>query len=191
MTLSNIVFSAESFANNSTMTLLKRLEDSVGAGRNGYLLSIVQLAQAAQATAIVDQALTVANRLPIPLYLRRVVVVTPVLLAILAAKGRDALTALADHTTNQNVRSTLLAIRDNKTLHATLIFVQDHYGTMCHVAAVVSSFVLLYYGNLFFAIPALIVLGVGLFSMKTILLPMLYLAICCAMIGIYKLAFNK
>lgn len=117
----------------------KRLEDSVKAGGNNYLTAMLQMGQGSKALDFIDKA-NVATTLPLPSWTgRSIVYLTPILLAVL--KNSKVL--------------------PEKT-RPTLVFLHNHLGTFYQVTAIVSSIALLFFGQIFFAVPSLIVLGIGI-----------------------------
>lgn len=130
----------------TSLAEMKRLEDSVGAGRNAYLMGVTQFAQGYQAISLVESALKFSGKAPFPISAGRFLYLSPILLAIASKRNIE-----------------------NKWIRSAVIFIQDHYGTLCHVAALVSSVVLIYFGNLFFGVPTLIILGIGYLDRKGLL----------------------
>lgn len=116
----------------------KRIENSVRAGGNNYLTAAFQTLQATKAAAFIDQVSEPAGLEPLSWEAKAVIFLTPALLALL--KNSSFLSEKAK---------------------SALTFCQDHLGALYQVVAVVSSVALLFFGQTLFAIPSLLVLGIG------------------------------
>ncbi|MBI2743789.1 MAG: hypothetical protein HYX48_07735 [Chlamydiales bacterium] len=130
------------------MTETKRLEDSVHAGGNGYFTAMLQMGQAGQALGFVDKALQITGHEAVPQALCYAIYLTPILLAL--------------------ATSEMFGVSD-ETLKAIIVFAQDYLGTLCHVAAMVSSVVQIYFGSMVFGVTAAVVLGVGFLDRNGVL----------------------
>lgn len=129
-----------------TLTEHKRFEDSVLAGRNVYLSSVFQISQVEFATKSTSLALQKVGFAPVSTYTRVFLWITPIALAIVTKMG----------ITNDIARK-------------TLIFIQEHYGTLCHIVAAVSSIVLIYFGSVLLGATTLTFLAIGLLDRKGLL----------------------
>lgn len=147
MSLGQITTVAEGISYGLGLSEIKRLEDSVHAGRNAYLTALLQTVQIHSGMAVVDKALEGAGSQTIPLPLRCIFYFTPLLLA---------------YVTKQQ------AIED-ETLLSILIFVQDQISNLCHLASLVSSVALIYFGSPLFGGVCLATLALGFLDRHAIL----------------------
>lgn len=120
--------------------------DSLVAGRNPWLIGILQTFGEYLALSSVNKALTATGRSPIPSPFRWAIYLTPALLAYTIHRGIQ-----------------------HPTARRAAIFLQTHLDTLCMVAATVSSIALVYFGQLAFGIPSCIVLGIGYLDRNGIL----------------------
>jgi len=119
-------------------TSTKRVENSVKAGGNLYLTSVLQMAQGSKAIGFANKALDLSGRKPFTWVTKSIVYLTPPLLSLL--KGKDLVSG---------------------KLRKMVLFLQDHVGALYQLASAVSSFALLLMGQVAFALPALLILGLG------------------------------
>lgn len=138
---------AEGISYGLGLSEIKRLEDSVHAGRNAYLTALLQTLQIRSGMAIADKALEAVGSQAIPLPARCVFYLTPLLLSIV---------------TKQQM------IEDERLL-AVVIFVQDQISNLCHIASLVSSVALIYFGSPLFSGVCLASLAIGLLDRHGIL----------------------
>lgn len=117
---------------------VKRLENSVRAGENNYLTAILQICQGSKALDFADKAGAAAG-LPFFSWVgKSLIYLTPVLLAA--------------------VKNTTMV---PEKIRPVVTFLQHHLGTLYQIAAAVSSLSLLFFGQTFFAISSLSILGIG------------------------------
>src|SRR3990167_872928 len=116
----------------------KRLEDSVRAGGNGYVTTMLQIWQGSKALGFADKANEAAGLPPFSWAGKSIIYLPPVLLAILK-------------------NSTIVP----EKIRPVLTFFQNHLSSLYQIAAVVSSISLLFFGQTFFAISSLFILGIG------------------------------
>lgn len=119
-------------------TELKRLEDSVRAGRSQPLTVGLQLGQAAKTCDYASKALQAGGLASVSWMGKTVCCITPLVIALL--KG-----------------SSWMPEGGKRVLQ----FVQDHLTNLCQVANVASCVALIILGHPFFAVPSLLVLGIG------------------------------
>lgn len=135
----NSIFSGFEGLNNSIGLIeLKRMEDSVRAGANNFDTAFLQLVQGFRVLDVLDKAYQTAGLPPFYWGNRCVICLTPLLLATL--------------------KSTRLVPSNIKP---ALTFFQNHLSDLYQIATVVSSIALFFFGQHFFAISSLSVLGVG------------------------------
>ncbi|MDE3045799.1 MAG: hypothetical protein KGJ02_04050 [Verrucomicrobiota bacterium] len=134
----NILPVAEGIEYGLTLTEPKRLEDSVRAGRNAYFTAFLQVIQTHKAMDYTGRAMAAAGQgtITAPFYWAACLI-SP-LLAIWIKKGIA-----------------------NPTLRSCAVFAQNHLSILCHVAALVSTIALFYFGQPFFAVASLCILGIG------------------------------
>jgi len=126
----------------------KRNEDSALAGRNVYIPTALQIAQASAAIEMVDKVLTVQNELnTVPLAAKVVIYLTPVAIAALSKMGIE-----------------------NDTLRSVVLFMQNQIGNLCHLVAVISSIALIQLGFVAYGAASLSFILLG-FSCRTGIMP--------------------
>lgn len=120
------------------MESARRMEDSVRAGRSATLTAVTQFSQVSQALMYVERALTaIGSTLP-NFGVRTAFYLAPPLLAFAATCGIE-----------------------NETLRNAVLFAQEHLGTLCQIAAAVSSVAIACFGDLLFGVASCAVLGIG------------------------------
>jgi len=117
------------------ITDVKRIEDSVRAGRNAILTAITQSVQVQYAFTLSDEALRVAGLESVHWGVKIATYLTPAVLALFNKGGRG---------------------------NCVTLFIQNHIGTLCQIASAVSAIALIYFGFLALGITSLAILGIGL-----------------------------
>jgi hypothetical protein len=136
----NSLFSAFEGVNYAVSSIeLKRMEDSIRAGGNNFDTALLQLGQGFRALDFVDKAYQTAGLPQCSWANRYVICLTPILLATLKAS----------RLVPGNIKP-------------ALTFFQNHLGDLYQIATVVSSVALFVFGQHFFAVSSLSVLGLGL-----------------------------
>ncbi len=116
----------------------KRWEDSVRAGGNDYLTTALQIWQGSKISDFADKAFEAAGLPRFSWAEKSIIYLTPVLLTVLK-------------------NTTLVP----EAIQPVLTFFQSHLSNLYQIAAVVSSVALLFFGQPFFAISSLLILGIG------------------------------
>lgn len=138
MTTGQIFSVAEGMGHGLLITYAKRLEDSVRAGENTYLTVCLQALQGSNALDFAQKATEAAGLSLFSWVGKSIICLTLPLLPLL-----------------KNISVV------PESLHPILTLLQNHLGDLYQLAAVVSSVSLLFFGQPFFAIPSLVILGVG------------------------------
>ena len=138
MNLSVISPICSSIATSLTLTETKRAEESVKAGASAPLTAIMQSSQQAETYSLVNHALTLGNINPIPQNIKIASYVIPYIFAF----GQWA-----------NIK--------NKYLKNSITFIHNNIGTLFQVASIVSSIALIYFGNIIYGLPSIIILSLG------------------------------
>lgn len=116
----------------------RRMEDSVRAGRSATLIAVTQFSQVSQAMQYIDRALkAIGSALP-NFGVHTAFYLAPPLLAFAATYGIE-----------------------NETLRNAVLFAQEHLGTLCQIAATVSSVAIACFGDIYFGVASCVVLGLG------------------------------
>ena len=137
--MSSAVFSlARGTSIGTGITDVKRIEDSVRVGRNALLTAVTQTTQFHYSATLGNAALEAGGYEAVPFEGRLIGYLAPSLIAFCIKKG-------VGHSKLRN----------------TLLFIQDHLGLLCQLAAVVSSIALIAFGHLYLAIASLAFLGIG------------------------------
>jgi len=116
----------------------KRLEDSVRAGENSYLAALFQMSHGFKVLDFVDKANEAAGLSLFSWRGKSVIYLTPVLLAVLK---------------NNSIVP--------EKIRPVLMFFRNHLSTLYQTAAIISSISLLFFGQAFFAVSSLAILGIG------------------------------
>lgn len=117
---------------------IKAVEDRAYAGKNAFITALLQMMQEKYTLFVADTAMNVGGFGSVPRMARGAVYLTPPLLAWISGKEIE----------NQAVRS-------------TVTFLQAHVGTFCHVATLISSIALIYFGQVTLGISTCSILGLG------------------------------
>ena len=129
------------------MTDVKRIEDSVRAGRNALLTTVFQTVEVHYASMLTGEALEVAGLPAVPFGVRMVSYLAPSVLAFFIKHGIGS-----------------------PCLRKCALFIQDNIGLVCQIAAVVSAIALIALGHLAMGIAATAFITIG-FLDKLGLLP--------------------
>jgi hypothetical protein len=141
------ITTASAFVDTLNMIQLKRMEDSVFAGRHDLWIALTQAMQGGRALSLIRRVRTVLH-VSIPSWYGYLFCLLPALIAPLISTTK---------ITSEAVRK-------------PLIFAQAYYGTLCQLAALIASFILLACGNASFAIPTMAIILLG-FLDRAALLP--------------------
>ena len=138
MSVNSFFSSVEGVQCGLMISEVKRIEDSVKAGENTYLTALFQTYQGHKSVGVAEKALEAAG-MPIFSWAGKAVVyVTPALLGVLK-------------------NSTFIP----DCFRSVIAFFQENISNLYLIATVVSSVALLFFGQIFFAVSALLFLGIG------------------------------
>ena len=153
-TFDNILSASQGVGFGLALSEMKRLGDSMYAGRNLWSSAFFQMGQVGNATALADRALRSAGASTVPFALRSVLYLSPFLLGLVTTDWeegapRDPLQAVGPQEA------------EGEIWRSVAVFIQDHISDLCQVAAIVSSVALIFFGNVPFGVASLAMLGLG------------------------------
>ncbi len=113
----DILTSLHAIGDSLSLNQLKLLDNSVRAGGNDGMTALIQMGEGAGAISFTDAAITAAG-VPevLPGFVRPIIWLFPAVIGII--KGTDIAP---------------------ECMRPVLVFMQDHYGTLCHTASIVSA----------------------------------------------------
>lgn len=120
------------------ITDMKRIEDSVRAGRNALFMSITQASQVHFASTMASEALLAAGLNEVPFEGRMIGYLAPVVIAYFIKGGIDS-----------------------PCVRKCAIFIQNSIGILCQLAALVSVIAMIALGHLAFGITAAAIIAIG------------------------------
>ena len=125
--MSSAIFSlARGTSIGTGITDVKRIEDSVRVGRNALLTAVTQTTQFHYSSTLANAALEAGGYEAVPFEGKLVGYLAPSLIAFYIKQGVS-----------------------NSALRKTLLFIQDHLGLLCQLAAAISSIALIAFGHLY------------------------------------------
>lgn len=137
--MASVVFPiARGISIGTGMADVKRIEDSVRAGRNAVLTAVAQSTEIHYASILSNAALESAGYTPIPFAARAIGYLAPPVLAFFIKQGIDS-----------------------PAVRKCALWVQDHLGLLCQLAAAVSSIALVAFGQLALGLTCLALIGIG------------------------------
>ncbi len=150
MSIANVISAVEGIGYGLAFTEMKRLGDSMYAGRNIWSGTLFQEGQVSNALALADKACTLAGYSPISLVSRVILYLTPVALALVTKDWNEGVV--------QKAETPPLC---DEFWRPIAIFIQDHISDICQVAALVSSVALIFFGNIAFGVASCAMVGLG------------------------------
>ncbi len=161
MSLGNITSIVEGVGYGLNLSEMKRLGDSMYAGRNIWSGTMFQTAQVGSTLALSELALQAGGLPAVSTPLSAVLYLTPAVLALATRFLGQSEEQAVPRFVGQSEEQAVQGAAGDQLWRSIAIFIQDQISNLCQVAAILASIALIYFGSILLGAASLAMLGVG------------------------------